>query len=148
MKLYIVRHGISVDKKDDPAKPLSDEGKRKIISLAEFLSGKVKVNTAWHSEKLRAIQTAALLKSHGLANNLEKRDDINPLDDIEPIVDGIEELGEDIMLVGHLPFVGNLVDYLLKGKEIIKFHAGGIACVEKNDRWHLLWMINIPYFFD
>ncbi|OGW41686.1 MAG: hypothetical protein A2010_09770 [Nitrospirae bacterium GWD2_57_9] len=55
-------------------------------------------------------------------------------------------MGEDIMLVGHLPYMARLAGLLLCGdteKMCVDFKMGGIVCLKRFDdgRWAVEWMI-------
>ena len=60
--LYLVQHGEAVPDDVDPARPLSQAGKKDVERLAEFLARrKLAVSRILHSGKLRAQQTAELI---------------------------------------------------------------------------------------
>ena len=65
------------------------------------------------------------------------------------IASEIEDMHENIMLVGHLPFIEKLASYLLTGsteKQMIDFEQGGAACLKKFDNsWSITWMM-LPEF--
>jgi phosphohistidine phosphatase len=65
---------------------------------------------------------------------------LNPNDDIAPWVDRISAEAEDLMIVGHLPFLEKLASFLVSGNEGAKtvlFRYSAIACLEKKEsgRW-------------
>ena len=54
--------------------------------------------------------------------------------------------GSDLMIVGHLPFLGKLVALLVTGSEkneIVEFRFGSVVCVERRDdkKWKVAWMV-------
>jgi len=62
LDIYLIQHAESVPEKEDPARPLSDEGKvtvEKVGALAARLG--IKPDLIFHSERLRARQTAEIL---------------------------------------------------------------------------------------
>jgi len=71
---------------------------------------------------------------------------LNPNDEVAGIAKKLHP-AENIMLVGHLPFLEALVSYLVVGttdKAIIRFQRGGIACLDKDsaDRfWFIKWAL-------
>lgn len=148
MKLYLVQHAQAAPKDVDPDRPLTERGRRDVESVAAFVKPlSLSVDCIWHSGKTRAVQTAEVLAG---AMNLRTRatahDGLGPNDDVSAIRDQIEAAGRDIMLVGHLPFVGKLASLLLAGDEsasIVAFRQGGIVCLEQSteNRWQLAWMV-------
>ena len=54
---------------------------------------------------------------------------------------------ENIMLVGHLPFMERMTAFLITGsieKPVFKFQNSGIVCLDKDpetDAWAILWTI-------
>ena len=148
MRLYLVQHGLAVDKQEDPARPLSEAGKRDVEQLAEQLAAaNIKVARAWHSGKLRAEQTAVQLAKKMLpGGKLEQVDGIAPRDPVEEFAADIDVWQEDTLVVGHLPFMGRLVAQLLTGDpghDCVQFRPGSIVCLERTspDHWVLLWML-------
>ncbi|MCW3975868.1 MAG: histidine phosphatase family protein, partial [Candidatus Bathyarchaeota archaeon] len=62
MKLYLVQHAGAKKEEEDPVRPLSEKGWRDIDKILNFLKGKgIGVSKIFHSEKLRAKQTAEKL---------------------------------------------------------------------------------------
>src|SRR2546426_3471527 len=62
MRLYLVRHGAAKTEAEDPQRGLTDEGRRTVERMAEFLaSAEVSVDRIEHSGKFRAKQTAEIL---------------------------------------------------------------------------------------
>lgn len=57
---------------------------------------------------------------------------MNPNDDVTYLASQITG-PENVMLVGHLPFMERLVSYLVTGtaeKVVVKFQNGGIVCLD------------------
>ena len=148
MKVYLVQHGDSVSKEIDPARPLSDKGRKDVEKIAELLQVMdLKVTVIQQSGKTRAAQTAKILNSKitSVKGNLQK-DGIAPNDPVEPLSDELMEVQEDLMIVGHLPFLSKLATRLLGGtkeQSFIAFQPGGVVCLEKGegDNWRLGWMM-------
>lgn len=151
MKLYLVQHGKACDKEVDPERPLTDRGRADIERLAQCLKqANVKADRIIHSGKLRAVQTAEVL-AHVIAPglDLESSNSINPNDDPAAFQwqqdNANNEKNTNIVLVGHLPFMGKLVSHLLvadAGKDIVAYRPGTVVCLERVDNaWRLNWMI-------
>ncbi|MFO0601004.1 MAG: histidine phosphatase family protein [Myxococcaceae bacterium] len=63
MELTLIRHAIAEDGDDDFVRPLSKEGRKKFRGVVEALSRSgVRFSRVFHSPKLRALQTAELLR--------------------------------------------------------------------------------------
>jgi len=148
MKLYLVQHGAALAKEVDPARPLSESGRQDVQAMAEFLKGAgIRVERVWHSGKLRAEQTAHLLAKAVLPRGrIEKVGGIGPNDDVAGLVSDADVWEQDILVVGHLPFLSRLVARLVAGDpqlELVQFLPGSVVCLERCeiDRWMLLWMV-------
>ena len=134
MALYLVQHGKSVSKEVDPHKGLSEEGIEEVRTIAGVAAHYgVKVSRIVHSGKRRASQTAeifgeALLPDKGI----EVIEGINPLDD--PAVFGAATaVDENLMIVGHLPFLERLIAFLVADRTdppVFRLQNGGIVCLD------------------
>lgn len=147
MKIYLVRHGESSTTGQENTRPLSKKGKSDVKALAKFIAPlKLKVTYLYHSNKLRAFETAKiLLPSIKVENPMLTRIELDPLAPISPLLDEIYAADNDVLLVGHMPFMGKLVSYLVTGKEnpdIVAFKAGSMVCLEQKERerWLICWM--------
>ncbi len=148
MALYLVQHGKSLPKDQDPQKGLSPEGTAETQRIAEVAKGYgIRVSTITHSGKTRARQTAeifeAALKPSG---GIHERSGLNPLDDVSVFADSIDST-KDGMLVGHLPFMERLTAYLITGsfeKPVFKFQNSGIVCLDIDpvtQAWMIKWTL-------
>ena len=148
MRVYLVQHGEAKREEEDPARPLTEEGRREVEDVARFLAELgVRVDRILHSGKLRAAQTADILGGHlKPVKGVEKADGLEPLADPEIWAKRLEEADEELMLVGHLPHLARLVSLLTVGKsdvEVMRFRYGAVACLEKTEkgRWSILWIV-------
>jgi phosphohistidine phosphatase len=134
MAIYLVQHGKNLPKDVDPEKGLSEEGKKEVERVASAAKRYgLTVASIRHSGKKRALQTAEIFESI-----LKSRDGVRevsglgPLDDVPgPALDP----KENVMFVGHLPFMEKLVSYLITGsaeRPVLKFQNGGMVCLEKD----------------
>ncbi|NQS98345.1 MAG: phosphohistidine phosphatase SixA [candidate division Zixibacteria bacterium] len=149
MQLYLVRHGKALSTKEDPDKRLSTLGRAESEAMARFVKPlKIKVKSIWHSGKTRALQTAGYFAlTVESKSGLKFKGDISPNDPVEGVAEQISEIGTNLMIVGHLPFLNRLASYLLTGeaeKEIFQFHTAGIICLfgEENGNWEVEWMLS------
>ena len=148
MKLYLVQHAKAASKEADPERPLTEEGQRDILKVASFIKPlSLRVDYMWHSGKKRAEQTAGALAG-AIEINKEQtaRPGLAPNDDVTALKGELNSTDEDIMIVGHLPFLAKLASLLLAGSEsnnIVAFKNAGIVCLNCNEQnqWQLEWMI-------
>lgn len=115
----------------DADQGLSDEGIADVKRIADVSkSYGVRVHSILHSGKKRARQTAEIFASAlGPEKGVGERSGINPMDDVA-VVAGALLNKENLMLVGHLPFMERLASYLITGspgKRVIKFQNGGVV---------------------
>lgn len=148
MFLYLVQHGIPKPKSEDPSQSLSDIGKAEVEAVAKVASSlNLKISKIFHSNKLRAIQTAEILEKYlKPEEGREEAEGLKPLDDIKIWVEKIKELNKPIMLVGHLPHLAKLSSFLITGDEekpVINFRQGAIVCLEKKENnWIINWILH------
>ncbi|HSW71407.1 MAG TPA: phosphohistidine phosphatase SixA, partial [Gammaproteobacteria bacterium] len=105
------------------------------------------VDYFFHSSKLRAQQTAELLsKAIHCARGIEPRQGLAPSDLVSPIASEINQFGHDLVLVGHMPFMGKLLSKLISGYEsndLFLFQTATLVCLENldNGTWIIRWAI-------
>ncbi len=148
MKIYLIQHGHSLSKEEDPKRSLSEKGKEDLKKVAKFLEGQgIKVKTLIHSKKERAIQTAHIISQDiEILQGPEEIDGLSPLDDPKIIFERIKDYEDDIMIVGHLPHLSKLASLILLGdesKELIRFQQGGVVCIEGDwsNGFKICWMV-------
>jgi phosphohistidine phosphatase len=149
MKLYLVQHGEAKTEREDPERSLTERGEdevKKVAEAAKRLS--VLPSKIYHSGKTRAKQTAEMiaraLKIPGAS--VQAVQDLNPNDDVRPWAERISTESENLMLVGHLPFLDKLVSLLLCGDEnarLILFRYSGIIRLDQKEdrRWAVRWIL-------
>ncbi|MDH4217893.1 MAG: phosphohistidine phosphatase SixA [Candidatus Aminicenantes bacterium] len=146
MKLYLIQHGLALAKEEDPERPLSTQGKAQTQRTAEYLKSRsIKVDTIWHSTKLRAVQTAEIIAEVLPCGKIQARDDMNPLDTVEKLPEEILASNKDIMIIGHLPFLQKLADRLLTGSEeskIIAFKNSGVVSLDYGEECQIDWLVS------
>jgi len=148
MRLYLVQHAQSKSEEEDPARPLSPEGQATAERMAKlFASLQPKVTALWHSDKLRARQTAeAFAQRIQETEKLRQEPGLAPLDDVEPVAVRFQQQAEDLMIVGHLPHLSRLASRLLVNdaeRNVIQFQMAGIVCLGRDEsgHWTVLWMV-------
>jgi phosphohistidine phosphatase len=153
MPLYLVQHGKALPKEDDPDPRLSEAGIVETRRIAQVAAGyRINANCIQHSGKSRARQTAEIFaEALSPANGIKEIEGINPMDDAAAMAPGLKP-EEDLMLVGHLPFMSRLSAYLITGRiepQVFKFQNSGIVCLDKpqeGKNWAIVWslMPHIP----
>lgn len=151
MKLYLVRHGKAVAMDASMSRPLSDEGKQEITRVARHLETiKLRVPRILHSSLLRAEQTAKILADVVNEGRCELFEGLMPDDSTRAMMKTINQWTEDVMLVGHLPFMGILASQLAAGDDavtVVDFEPGTIVCLSNdNGEWKINWVIKPSIF--
>ncbi len=148
MRVYLVQHGEAKSKDEDPDRHLTDPGAADVKKMAECVRPLgLDVNAVWHSGKPRARQTAELLApAIGAEGHVEEHDDLSPNAPVVPVGDRLWRRADDVMIVGHLPFLNRLASSLIVGDEeadAVAFQNGGVVCIERDDEgvWRLRWML-------
>ena len=148
MALFLVQHGKSLSKDKDPEQGLSEEGISEVKQIAKVAKGYgVHVSRVIHSGKKRARQTADIFASSlKPEDGVQESSGLSPLDDVSAFAGKIDS-EDNIMLVGHLPFMERLTSYLITGsidKPVFKFQNGGIVCMDTDPdsrSWLIRWAL-------
>lgn len=137
MKLHVIRHAIAADSAEmaDEDRPLTEAGRREFAGVVRGLTGLgAGFDLVLHSPLLRAVQTADLLSpllrgERRVSANLAQA----------PSVELLSELrGESVAVVGHEPWVSELVAWLLVADRrhgpCFALRKGAVAILEGNPR--------------
>ena len=135
MEIYILRHGIAVDRgtpgyKKDGDRPLTEDGIDKIHQVVEaMLAMELKFDLILSSPYVRAAETAKIV-----AGELDEEvtftefllPDGNPLELIREINDNKPQ---SVLLVGHEPDLSRLMSLLISGESeaAIELKKGGLS---------------------
>ena len=148
MRVYLVQHGKAKPPEEDPNRGLSDEGRKEVERVADFLSElRISVSLVQHSGKTRAEETAHLFaESIRCTSGPVHSDGMEPNDDPSVMVNFLRVYTDDVLLVGHLPHLERLTSLLLTGnpdRRPVGFRNGGIVCLQKDGGgvWSVLWVI-------
>ncbi len=147
MSLYLVQHGRSLPEEVDPGKGLSPEGRADVERIAGTAKHYgVHVSEIWQSGKKRARETAEIMHSVvGSDRGIVEKSGMDPKDDVVPFWGMVPD--DDIMLVGHMPFMSRLASFLVTGsvdRPIMKFQNGGIVCLGRepdSKMWIIRWTL-------
>ena len=141
--LYLVQHGAAKTEAEDPQRSLTDEGRRAVEKMADFLSTlRLSVDRIEHSEKLRAKETAEILAARlRPAEGIKEVSGIAPNDDIEPMRARLESEPKNRRLAARL--LGLEAD-----RTVVQFQMGGVVRMERQDasRWTVRWVL-VPDLF-
>ncbi len=134
MALFLVQHGKSLPKEKDPDRGLSKQGIEETRAVAAMAAEQnVQVSCIIHSGKKRALQTAEIfMEIMEPEAGIAKGSGLAPLDDVTTFTSKIDT-EDNIMVVGHLPFMERLVSYLVAGSPeilVVKFQNSGIVCLD------------------
>ncbi len=156
MLLYIVRHGIAIDREDpkcpsDPERYLTPDGIKRTKEVAKSIAAMIDAPKVFVSSPyVRAVQTAEIFAEtlEFSKAKIEKSDLLLP--GAEPSA-FLRELSrkkavESVMCFGHAPQLDELISAALGAKkDLTELKKAGVACVELS-RVHagagkLLWLI-------
>lgn len=139
MSVWLMQHGLAEEEAVDPRKPLSAEGWRQVEAVADLLFAlPARPARILHSGKLRAEQTANIV-SAALSVPAEHHLGLDPADIVEPWVPRVS--AEELLIVGHLPFLGKLAASLL-GADVVRFTPGGVVHFDRHGGgWQVVWAL-------
>ncbi len=149
MRLYLVQHGNAKPKEEDPDRPLTEQGVDDVTRVADELTkdGGLSAERVFHSGKTRARETAEILAPACHGDPVpEATDGLDPMDDPGVWADRLSGTEDDVMLVGHLPYMERLAARLVVGDpdaEVVRFRQGGVLCLERDDDggWAVRWFL-------
>ena len=118
MHLYLVRHGEAKSEKDDPKRGLTDQGIQEVRKMAAHADSiGLRVAEIFHSPKARARQTAQVMAEQlKPEKGIDQSDNLLPMDDPGLWALRLAGMNEDVMLVGHLPYMARLASLLVCGE--------------------------------
>jgi phosphohistidine phosphatase len=135
--LYLVRHGEAAAYPDSRGeRPLTAAGADAVRRLAAWCAQNgVAPHAIRHSGLLRARETAEILAAAlAPSGGVAQRRGISPDDDAASMAAELRAEIAPVMLVTHLPFVGELASHLVAGqggRGVAWFAPGSIACLER-----------------
>jgi phosphohistidine phosphatase len=139
MNLYLLRHGLAVeagtsDYSKDSERPLTAKGERKLWKIAEAMED-MELSFDWvlSSPYVRARQTAQIVaEALSLRKKLEITETLTPAGSTKKLIESINQkqpLPKDILLVGHEPYLSELISLLVSGNNelAISMKKGGLC---------------------
>lgn len=148
MNLYLIRHGQPQPREEDPSQALTSQGRLDVATITRFLSQTgCSIREIWHSEKVRSQETAWIIGQALTAGRLVPKPGLAPLDSVDSIRAEIMDREDDLMIVGHLPFLSRLINLLLGaplGLELVNFQTAGLVGMERNQEH--IWKIKCAIY--
>ena len=158
MNLFLLRHGIAVEHgtagfEKDADRPLTPKGERRLSRIADAMEAMgLKFDLILSSPYARARQTAEIVADVlGLKKKLEFSEDLTPGGDAKGLIVALnkrEPQPENVLLVGHEPFLSGLIATLTCGdtRVSIDFKKGGLCKLEIETLRHarcatLAWLL-------
>jgi phosphohistidine phosphatase len=142
MLLYIVRHGIAIDREDpkspsDPERYLTPEGLRKTREVARgFASLKISPDVFLSSPYVRAMQTAEIFAEEVKfsKSKIKQTDLLLPGADAAAFFRELQRASrseESSICFGHAPHLDELIAFALGSKkDLTQMKKAGVACLE------------------
>jgi len=148
MAVYLVQHGLSLRKDEDPERGLSEAGIVDVGRIAAVAKGyEVPVASIFHSGKKRARQTAEIFASAlNPEGGVAETTGLSPMDDVQVFSRNLFPQ-DNRMFVGHLPFMEKLTAFLITRDEkrpVFQFQNGGVVCLDQyGDKggWVIKWTL-------
>lgn len=158
VKLYLLRHGIAAEPgtpgfENDSERPLIPKGKRRLRSAAAAMKKlELSFDLILSSPFLRARQTAEIVAGElKLKKRLQFTDELAPGGGFKALIQKLNELKpapENILLVGHEPYLSRLISLLVSGGEnaAVEMKKGGLCKLEAGELGHgrcaqLAWLL-------
>jgi len=152
MYLYCMRHGEAELDVIDSERALSAQGQSDVRRMGKYLAKQgYPISQIVQSGMLRAEQTAEAV-AHSLKEmpRLEAMPELQGESLVEPMAEQIQHWQEDTMLVSHMPFISNLVSYLVTGQAhlgLTAFPPAGLVVLERSRPgvWQIVMVLS-PMF--
>lgn len=147
MNLYIARHAdyINADKSKD--KTISLKGREDTEKIACFirLHLSAQIDKIIASEKTRSRETAEIFSEFlKPENGIEVNALLNPDKDAQNIIELILAEDNDIMIVGHRPFIDHLIALLTVNEEcnFIEINNSTVVCLKRHgNEFSIEWIL-------
>ena len=139
MNLYILRHGIAVERgtpgvAKDEDRSLTPKGERRLWRITEAMSAlELTFDLILSSPYLRAKQTAEIVaEAFRARKKLELLDSLTPDGDPKTLIEhlnGLQPAAESVLLVGHEPYLSGLISRLVSGNVglAVELKKGGLC---------------------
>lgn len=135
MELVLVRHAIAVERgsmANDAERPLTPQGRARMEEAAQGLARLVTPQAILSSPWTRAVETAEILREVYRLGKVRVCEALASDDYDEVIAAVVDADASPVALVGHEPWMGELLAYLVSGDPAgmaVTFKKGGAALV-------------------
>jgi phosphohistidine phosphatase len=148
MELYLLRHGIATERgketrSSDVQRPLTSRGRRKMRRIAKAMRGlELSFDLILTSPVLRARQTAEIVaKEFELKHQPMLSIHLAPEGRPQKLIRDLKRLHRGcrkVLLVGHEPYLSNLIATLLAGRPVIDINLkkGGLCLLSIDSLQH------------
>ncbi len=135
MNLILMRHGDAIDEQTDPKRPLTVQGRHDVRESATFITKEMVSNhyKIIHGPKLRAKETALIIHNKLKNSNISENKEMLPSSSANKWFTRLSKESEDILIVGHLPFLDDLCNLLSTQKKIDHFHTASVKIFSFKD---------------
>jgi phosphohistidine phosphatase len=126
MNLYLLRHGLAVEPgtegfAHDAERPLTPKGERKLGKIAEGIKAlEISFDLILSSPYVRARRTAEIVaEALSIGKKLGFSDALMPAGSVKRLIESlnqIEPAPEDVLLVGHEPYMSEMISLLVSGQ--------------------------------
>jgi phosphohistidine phosphatase len=142
MNLYLLRHGLAVDRskpgyKRDADRPLTPKGKQRLWRVAEAMQEmELELDAIIASPFLRAAQTAEIVaEAFEMQKKLSRAEHLTPNGNPKLLLEHIAQMKpapKDVLLVGHEPYLSQLIGLLVAGNTnvLIDLKKGALCKLE------------------
>jgi phosphohistidine phosphatase len=147
VELYLAQHGEARPESEDPARPLSDRGRRDVEDVARTAARLgLGVTLIQHSGKLRAQQTADLFAAAlRPVGGVREMAGLAPNDDPGVAARAVAAAREPWLLVGHLPHLSRLASLLVADdgeRALVAFRMSAlVGLVQDGEAWRLRFIL-------
>jgi phosphohistidine phosphatase len=139
MDLYILRHGLALDRSEwlhgkDRDRPLTKEGKKKMRTIAKAMVDlRLRFDWILSSPYVRAKDTAFIVAERfDLRKSVELREELTPManpEEFTRLLASRQKALERVLVVGHEPYLSRFASVLLTGHSVprMRFKKGGLC---------------------
>lgn len=124
MEIFLIRHGLAGqfgDYEQDSVRPLTEEGVKKTRKVAQRLKTLgIQFDALLTSPYARAMETAILLQSIGLIDEIKTVAELQPEGDrakILALLNDLRSIHQRVAIVGHEPDLSQLASQLIFGQD-------------------------------
>ncbi|MDA0655002.1 MAG: histidine phosphatase family protein [Proteobacteria bacterium] len=148
MKVILVHHANALSAEEDPARHLSEKGRKEAARLGGFLKAQgISLVRILHSDKQWTLETGErVAEAMGASGKTATAAyGINTGDSLDPFMAEINASNGDIMMTGHSDYIVRAASKMLTGDESnqaieVKPGNGTAFCLEgSGDNWVLAW---------